>query len=324
MQTFSKVGLALLLLIASNSAFAIHVSQKQVCQNTSVPSGWVIANKTWNRTTCGSPSTPQANVWVLDEYGDLPVGTTLTICAFSSSVPSGWVPTSFNSNPGVCGAQYGAPENPYNTVTIAYAICTNESNSLCYPSLSQFGVIAAVPTTVDVPYGQANASTNLGWFASTSKACVWVTTEGVGTQLWSCDGNAATQTWPYVSAGVSQTFILSPNSTSASPVLSSVVVTGVEGTAPKIHASPTVVTVRSGQTDGSTTVSYNLIGSDYSSMCIWASNNGQPAQLWACGSDFTFSQVWPYVPKGGTTKFWLNPSRTSSSQVLATITVTGK
>jgi len=327
MQTIIKpnlvrILLALLFLVASNSAFAITVTEKNICDSAAVPTGWVVINKSWSRTTCGDPATPQANDWLIAEYNDLPVGTPLTVCE-SSAIPAGWVPTSYQWNSAVCGAQFGGVSGPFDTVTIRNTLCTNEPAKDCVPSLSQFAVIWAVPKTVVVPYGQGDASTSIGWFAPDS-VCIWVTTAGVGTQLWSCAGDYAVQTWPYVKAGVSQTFIVSPSSTAATPVLASVVITGVEGSPPKISASPTLVTVPSGSTEGSTTISYNLAGSDYSSMCIWASNNGAAAQLWACGSGITFSQVWPYVPKGGTSVFWLNPSRTSSSQILASVVVTGK
>lgn len=322
MRAFARLLLALPLFIACDHAFAVQVSQKTICANTQVPTGWVIANATWNKARCGDPAVPQPNVWTLQEYANLPVGTSLTICSSLSPVPAGWLPTGFHSNSAVCGAQYGLPSNPYNTTTITYVNCTHESNSQCYPSLTQFGVIAALPTTVPIPYGQANASTTVGWFASMSSACVWVETDGVGTQLWSCDGKSGSQTWPYVSAGVTQTFVLSPSSTTATPVLSSVQVKGVEGSAPRITAAPKYVAVPPGQ-QGSTTIAYDLVGSNYTSMCIWVSTNDAPAQLWTCGSGFAFAQVWSHVPKGGKSVFWLNPSRTSPSQILATVTVTG-
>ena len=317
-----RLSLAFLLLLACGDAFAVQVSQKNICANARA--GRMGGRECILGTqVSGSPATPQANVWTLNQYANLPVGTSLTMCSAISPVPPGWFQTGFHSNPSVCGAQYGQPDSPYNTVTISYVDCTHESSILCYPSLPQFGVIAALPTSVPVPYGQSDASTTLGWFASTSSACVWVTTEGASTQLWTCDGKSGSQTWPYASAGVTQTFVLSPSSTAATPVLSSVSVKGVEGSAPHIHASPRSVAVPAGQAQGSTTISYDLIGSDYDGMCIWVSNNDAPPQLWACGSGFTFAQAWPYVPKGGKSVFWLNPSRTSSSQILATVTVTG-
>jgi len=280
-----------------------------------------VVNKVWSRNACGKPTTPVGNAWVLDEYDNLPVGTPLTVCE-TSPIPAGWVATGYQANSTVCGAQYGSQSLPYNTVQIRYVLCTNESSSLCYPSLAQFAVISALPSTVTIPYGQSTGSAAVAWYAPTS-VCVWVSTEGASTQLWSCGGGFAEQTWPYVPVGLTQTFIVSPNSTSASPVLASVTIKGVEGAPPKIYAAPTSVTVPKGATQGSTAISYNLVGTDYSSMCIWTSNNGAAAQLWACGSGLTFTQVWPYVPKGGTSLFWLNPSHTSPSQILSSVLVTG-
>ena len=317
-----NIALAFLFLVASNSAFAVTVNQQTICQNGNVPTGWVVADKTWSRTTCGSPHTPAANVWLLDEFDSLPVGAPLTVCE-SSAIPAGWVPTGYEWNPSVCGAQFGIRSAPYSTVSIRNALCTNEAASLCFPQPSQFALIWALPTKVLIPYGQGSGSSSIGWFAL-NPVCIWVSTPGVGTQLWSCAGNSAIQKWPYVNPGVSQTFIVSPSATSASPVLASVVVKGVEGMAPKITAAPSAVTVPAGKSVGSTRISYNLTGSDYASMCIWVSNNGAAAQLWACGSGVAFSQVWPYVPKGGTSVFWLNPSTTSSSQILASVLVTGQ
>ncbi len=322
MPTLVKIFLALLLCAASNSVFATTVREKTICKNDPVPSGWVIVNKTWNRGSCGNPATPQGNVWWIDEFDNLPVGTPLTICAFSSSVPSGWVPTSLQWNPSVCGAQYSTQSLPFNTYTIRYVVCTNEANSLCYPSLSQFAVISALPKTVNIPYGQSSGSSVISWYSPVS-VCIWVNDGGATNQLWACSGNDGTQTWPYVAPGVSQTFMVSPSATSATPVLASVVVKGVEGIAPKIFASPVVVKVPAGQAFGSTKITYNLSGSNYPAMCVWVSNNGGAAQLWACGVGTTFSQVWPYVPKGGTSTIWLNPSHTSPSQILAAVTVTG-
>jgi hypothetical protein len=323
MRTLIKFFVAIVLLAGSRNAFAVTVEQGYVCQNAAVPSGWVIVNKTWSKTICGNPATPQGNVWWLERYNNLPVGTPLNMCAFASSTPSGWIPTSLKWNPAICGAQYGEQSGPYNSETVRYALCTNESSTLCYPSLAQFAVISALPTTVPVEYGQGTASAELGWFAS-QPVCIWVTTAGVGTQLWSCDGNYAVQTWPYVMVGVDQTFIVSPSSTTPSPVLASVLVRGVEGPPPQIYALPSTVTVPSGSSFGSTTISYELLGTGYPSMCIWISNNDGPAQPWACGSGKTFSQVWPYVPKGGKTVLWLNPSSTSPSQVLASVVVIGQ
>lgn len=321
MQTVVKIFLAVLLLVASRSAFAITVTQKNICRGDPVPTGWVIANKTWNRNTCGSPHTPQANVWTIEEYDNLPVGTPLTVCS-SSRIPNGWITTGFQWNPSVCGAQFSTQKDAYNTVTIRYAICTNETSKLCYPSLAQFAVIWALPKAVPIPYGQGSGTTAIGWFAPIP-VCVWVSTGTASPQLWSCSGNYAVQTWPYASPGVSQTFMVSASSTSASPVLASVVIKGVEGSPPKISASPTSVSIPAGKIVGSTTISYNLSGSDYPAMCIWVSTNGTTAQLWACGAGPTFSQVWPYVPKGGKSVFWLNPSTTSSAQILASVVVTG-
>ena len=316
-----KIVLALLLLAASNSAFAITVIQKNICRGDPVPAGWVIANKIWSRSTCGSPATPQGNVWVIEEYNNLPVGTPLTVCA-SSHVPTGWVPTSFHWNPSVCGAQFSTQSSTFNTVTLTYTICTNETSNLCYPSLAQFAVIWALPKTVSIPYGQSSGTSAIGWFAPIP-VCVWVSSGGAAAQLWSCEGHYAVQTWPYASPGVSQTFTVSASSSSALPALASVVIKGVEGSPPRISASPTVVAIPAGKIVGSTTISYNLAGSDYPAMCIWVSTNGTAPQLWACGAGTTFSQVWPYVPKGGKSVFWLNPSLTSSSQILASVVVTG-
>ncbi|HEY2345693.1 MAG TPA: hypothetical protein VGH80_07405 [Xanthomonadaceae bacterium] len=323
MRTSLRILLSLLLLLASGSAFGVTVDQKTMCQNTPVPTGWVVVNKTWNRNTCGNPVAPQGNVWTIDEFDNLPVGTPLTICG-SSAIPSGWIPTSFDWNPAVCGAQYSAEHGLYNTIKIRYVNCTNESNSLCYPSLTNFAVISALPKTVQIPYGQSTGSSEIAWFAPIS-VCVWVTTESTGlTQLWSCSGNSSTRTWPFVAPGVTQTFKVSASSTSPKPVLASVAVKGVEGSAPRISASPTVVVIPAGKTQGNTKVSYNLNGSDYPAMCIWVSNNGASPELVACGTGTTFSQTWTHVPRGGTSVFWLNPSPTSSSQILASVTVKGQ
>jgi hypothetical protein len=321
MQTVVKIFLAMMLLVASKSAFATTVNQKNICRGDPVPAGWVIANKLWNRNTCGTPHTPQVNVWTIEEYDNLPVGTPLNVCA-ASHYPSGWVTTGFQWNPSVCGAQFDTQTGVYNTVTITYVDCTNETSKLCYPSLAQYAVIWALPKTVPIPYGQGTGTTAIGWFAPIP-VCVWVTSGTAAAQLWSCSGNHAVQTWPYASPGVSQTFMVSASSTSASPVLASVVIKGVEGSQPKISASPTSVSIPVGKIVGSTTISYNLSGSDYPAMCIWVSTNGTTPQLWACGAGPTFSQVWPYVPKGGKSVFWLNPSTTSSSQILASVVVTG-
>jgi hypothetical protein len=318
-----NIFLTLLLLVISRSASATTVSQLNICQSAPVPSGWIVANKSWSKTTCGDPATAQGNVSLIERYDNLPIGMPLIVCE-SSPIPPGWVPTSYQWNATLCGAQFGSGSGPFNTVTINNALCTNESEKLCFPSLSQFAVIWALPSKVSIPYGQGTGSVQLGWF-SLEDVCIWVKAGGATSQLWSCPGKYAVQTWPYVGVGETQTFIVSASSTSPSPELATVAVTGVEGAPPRISASPTTVTVPAGASVGSTTVSYNLAGSDYySGMCIWVSTDGSAAQLWACGSGMTLSQVWPYVPKGGTSTFWLNPSRTSASQILASVVVTGK
>src|SRR5947199_10516674 len=105
----------MLLLLASHGALAITPSESTNCQDVPVPTGWVVVNKTWNRNTCGHPTTPQGNVWTIEKFDNLPVGTPLTICG-SSAIPSGWIPTSFDWNPQVCGAQYSTEHGIYDTI----------------------------------------------------------------------------------------------------------------------------------------------------------------------------------------------------------------
>lgn len=316
-KAISCIFAFLLLGIMSQSVFAVTVNQQTICAGN-MPTGWILADEAWIPTQCGNPTSIVYNVWTIYEYDNLPVGATLSVC--NGTVPAGWAVTSTSWIPTRCGNPATSVQN---VMTINHASCVNEATNLCYPP--QPTTISASPTTVQIPYGQTDGSTTLSWNApSYSSVCVWVSSPGGTTQLWSCTGSSNTQTWPYVPAGSSNTFIVSPSSSSPSPQLASVTVYGVADPAPKISASPTVVTVPAGQSSGSTTVSYDLTGSGYSSMCIWVQNSGGTAQVWSCSTGTTHSQVWPYVPKGGTSTFWLSTSQTSSTPQLASVTVTGQ
>ncbi|WP_224372877.1 hypothetical protein [Hyalangium versicolor] len=287
------------------------------------PSGWTVVQMA-NVPTCSYPYTSGYysiclpggacfNQYTYRSYYDIPVGGTLRYCS-AVGVPPGWQVIQMNL-PASC------PGSGADSVMQHVSCVAGDTN--CYP---QSASISASPQTVTVPYGLPAGSTTINWNTTNySDPCVWVQNSGGGVQLWACSGGGAhSGVWPYVPAGGTTTlWISNGGSASPSPNIAQVVVTGRQGTAPTLSASPRVVTIPEGQA-GSTTVSYNLSGSGHTGMCVWVQNSGGIQQVWACSGGNTFTAVWPYVPKGGTSTIWLSPSQTSPTPVLATVTVTGQ
>jgi hypothetical protein len=89
-----------------------------------------------------------------------------------------------------------------------------------------------------------------------------------------------------------------------------------------ISASPQTFTVPYGQSYGSTTINWNT--TNVNSPCIWIKNTGGTDSVWACDGSGAHSQVWPYVPYGGTTTLWVSGGGSSSPlPKLAQVVVTG-
>ena len=287
--------------------------------------GWTITYL-GNKNTCAPPfssgyySICVAGNYCYNQYNytsfyDIPIGGTLRYCS-AAGVPAGWQVTQVNlpSSCGNSGADY----------VMQHVSCVSGRDTNCYP---QNASISASPKTLLVPYGISTGATTVSWSsANHNNPCVWIESQPGGfPRLWACSGSGShSGVWSYVpNGGTTKFWISGGGSASSSPMLASVVVTGNPGLAPILSASPAVVAIPSGQTTGNTTVSYNLSGSGHSTMCVWILSTGGVQRLWACGGA-TLSQVWPYVPKGGNTKFSLSPSQTSAQPELASFIVVGQ
>ena len=319
MKRFALILFALSLLGGGREALA--QNQQLVCAGQqNVPAGWIKADDNWNGQTCGNPSSIFVlNQWVIYEYGNLPIGRELFVCN-SPNVPAGWSKIGTDSRIDMCGVTGGTAPGT-NMMTIKHTSCVPpQSTSSCYPAS-----ISLSSWSTTVPYGEQWGSVNVSWSAPGQPgACVWVSSPNSAAQLWACTGESGSSAWPYVAANSSNTFHLSPSSSSPSPVLTHTTVQGIAGNAPTISASPMVVNVPAGQTMGSTTVSYNLAGSGHGAICVWVKNNNESSTPYACNVGTTGSVTWPWVPKGGTTTFWLNKSSTSPAEVYATVQVRGQ
>lgn len=294
------------------------VNQQTICLSDPVPAGWIVASREYNISTCNTPYAPvfnQGNLVTIYQYDNLPVGANLTVC-YDTVAPPGWtINSTFLS--ATCKSIYGgAVPNP-SAMSISHTSCVNQSASSCYPS--QPATISATPTSVVVPYAQSSGSTSVSYSnPSGGTTCIWTQNTGGSVSLWHCGGNSGSNiTWTYVPVGGSTNFYLSNSSTSSSPVIASVAVSGVAGAQPAFSVNPIKVKVPAGQTVGSTVVSWDTSQSGYSNSCIWIQNTGGAVQLWSCnGASGTLT--WPYVPLGGSTTFFLTPGSTSATPVLAT------
>ncbi len=248
-------------------------------------------------------------------YNNIPVGGTLRFCSVVG-VPTGWSVTQVNLSPSCPGS--GEDWVMQHTSCVA-------GDTNCYPTTAS---IYASPQTLTVPYGQDAGSTTVSWNSTNyNDPCVWIQNTGESKKLWACSGPGAhSAVWPWVPAGGTTTFTLSSGgSNSPTPNIAQVVATGIQGTAPTLSASPMIVYIPQGSYRGNTTISYNLAGSGYNNACVWTQTTGGPGpQVWSCPGGKTWSGVWPYVPKGGTTTFWLSPSQTSPTPYLVPIVVTGQ
>ena len=312
--------LAALLLILGLCDFA-NAGVKTIC-GIQAQTGYVIINVTED-ISCTVIIGSSWNAVVEQEYDNLPVGATLSVCGYtySNAAPPGWTVTSTYSPGATCytGIQYANVQN------ISHTSCVNEAQSLCYPAQPITGSITASASTVGIPNGETTGSVNISYTVNGGGGgCIWAQNSGSSAiQLWSCGGASGSGlNWPYLPVGGTTTFYLNQSTASPTPALASTVVHGVADNAPLISASPSSMAVPAGQT-GTTTISYNTNNDGYNGYCIWVQNTGSAVQLWACGGTGSGTIVWPYVPKGGTSTFWINGSSTSSSPRLATTVVTG-
>lgn len=265
-------------------------------------------------SVCFGPNHYCFNQVSYTSYNDIPVGGTLRFCSVIG-VPNGWSVTQ-------AGLPSSCPNSGDDWVMQHTSCVAGDTN--CYP---QSASISASPQTLTVPYGQSAGSTTVNWnTVNYSNPCVWIQNSGGSpSSLWRCSGSGAhSDVWPYVPPGGTTTFWISNGGNSSpSPNIAQVVVRAGRGTAPSISASPQTVQIPTGSSSGSTTISYNLTGSGHASMCVWQQSTGGSSSVWACAVGATWSGIWPYVPRGGTTRFWLSPSSTSSTPELVSVTVTG-
>jgi hypothetical protein len=83
----------------SSSASVVYESQT-VCANQTV-AGWIKTNDSWNPTTCGNPSSIIYNVWTIERYDNMAIGSVMTAC--TGAVPGGWAMINSSWNPTTCG-----------------------------------------------------------------------------------------------------------------------------------------------------------------------------------------------------------------------------
>lgn len=311
-------------ILFSTSASAILVNYDTICLGDSVPSGWIVVNREWNPTTCNYPYPPinfQGNVLTIAQYNVLPVGTILNVCR-ESPVPAGWTAGSVYTDIVSCASIYGTANPTDNMRNISHTSCVNQSQASCYPY--QPTTVTASPMTVRIPYGENRGSVTVNYSSPGNPgACLWVQNSGKPIGLWGCAGSSASNlTWPYVPVGGSSTIWVSASSTSSSPRLATVTVHGVERPAPEFSASPQSVNIPAGQTRGSTTISWDTSESGFSTSCIWEQSTGGQVRLWGCVPS-SGSEVWPFIPLGGNTTFWLTRDSQSATPALATLVVTG-
>ncbi|HEY0179066.1 MAG TPA: hypothetical protein VGC30_05480 [Dokdonella sp.] len=157
-----------------------------------------------------------------------------------------------------------------------------------------------------------------------SALCVWVSNNGATPTLFDC-GTPSAQ-WDYVPAGGTTKFILAGGgSASATPVISTFTVTGVAGTQPYIHASPSTVTVPYGSASADTTVTWSAPG--YSALDWWTSTNGGAWQ-WGLNSQASGTTALPINP-GQTVAIRLYPYSSThageggTANVLASVVING-
>jgi hypothetical protein len=290
------------------------------------PQGWTLTYAA-NVVTCSPPYTTGYysvcfgpnhycfNQVQYSSYNNIPVGGTLRFCSVIG-VPAGWSVT----QTGLSSSCAGSGDDWVMQHTTCVAGDTN-----CYPPSAN---ISASPQTVIVPYLHAMASTTVSWnTVNYSTPCVWSRNNNGPAQVWACDGAGAhSRVWTYVpSNGTSTLWISSSGTTSPSPNVGQVVVTGIAGTAPTISASPQVVQIPAGSSTGSTNITYNFTGSGYTSMCIWAKNStDSTTRLWTCTPIASRTIVWIYVPRGGTSTIWMTPDQSSSTPPMAQVVVTGQ
>lgn len=88
------------------SAYAISTRLAQIAPTETVcarqvPSGWIKVDDAWNPTSCGNPTHTTYNVWIIEQYSDLAVGSVMSAC--TGPAPPGWVVVDNHWNPTACG-----------------------------------------------------------------------------------------------------------------------------------------------------------------------------------------------------------------------------
>lgn len=186
------------------------------------------------------------------------------------------------------------------------------------------GTLTAAPSTVTIPSGQSTGTTTLNWAAQGASAFhVTVSCGGGSESLFASSGAGSySQSAPWITVGANCAFRLRAN-TASGPILASANVTGVAGQAPtgSISASPTTVNIPSGQSTGSSTISWNASGvtqAHVRSSCAGAAQTG-----FAVTGAGSFSQVANFIPVGASCTFQLRAD-SAGGTLLGSVTVTGQ
>lgn len=308
-----------LLLISLIPKLSFAFESTNACSSEPVPAGWLIRDIEWDPTRCGNPIEIYGNVYNIVRVDNLPIGEELGVCNTNFIIPLGWQTTRYASSIMQCNPHnYINPLN--NIIFLKHVQCVNQSASTCNGT----GWVTASPNPVTIPYGQSNGVTQITFGTAgtlDNRYCIWVSENGAAARLVSCDAER-TFSWPYITPGSTSRFIVT-SSNSPSLELASIIVRGVASAQPSLGVNPSSIVVPYGQANGSTTVTWSSPG--YPGSCVWISNNGEAPRAWTCsGSGTSGNSVWPYVPAGGNTRFFLTPANTNpSTSTLATKTVTG-
>lgn len=301
------------------------VNTQDICTGDSIPSGWITSNRSYDAMRCNTPYPPlagQGNLSTITQFNDIPVGGSLAVCL--GSVPAGWTRSLTSFNAVSCKSPYPQswPSLDHNMMTILHTSCVNQSQASCYP-VQPSVTLSASPMTAQVPYAQFWGSTDISFSSQGYPGlCIWVQNSGSTPSVWSCGGSSGTLTWPYVPVGGSSTFWLNTSQTSSAQVLgSAITVTAASSPAPILSASPQTAIIPKGEFWGTTQIDFDTSASGYPGSCIWIQNTGGNATLWGCNGTAIGSGIWPYVPIGGSTTFYLTPGGGSPTPALQTLVV---
>jgi hypothetical protein len=316
---------SILVLLGLSLAHTAHADEIQTLCGLNSPAGWFPTSYS-HQASCPGAYT---NAVTVIRYNNLPVGRTLSVCYTAGSMPGGWVILRQYMNPSACGGggiSYDSADVNHQSCDTSY-----QTTDSCYPP-PPTGDVTVPATSVVIPYLQTTGSTSVHYtLANASAGCIWVSTNGGTPTLWWCSGTSGTNTYIYLQKNVTSKFILTTSSTTPSPVLDSVTVTGVAGAQATLHVTPGYDIVTTGATTANVLVTataspstapfaYSWSAPGYPSIDLQGQINGgawgTPVVVGSSGN------TGDNIPLGATYAFRILPHG-ATSPVLATMTLTG-